>query len=131
MLLGTGVRHPYIPSYCELNTPYHRITASKNVVSATRLDPSLQRSSRTPSLSISSEFLLQYKSRMLLGTEMGHPLHTSALFAYQRLQHSHRMPTNPHASPPQTQSVEYCSLSEETKAALKKVWAGDTSKLNM
>ena len=34
-------------------------------------------------------------------------------------------------TPASTQSVEHCNLSEETKAALKKVWTGDTSELKM
>ena len=43
-------------------------TASGTAVSVIRLEPSLQRSSHAPSLSISSEFWLRYKSRMLLRT---------------------------------------------------------------
>ena len=59
-----------------------------------------------------------------------------ALFAYQCtlcMPEAAAFSPNAHQPlrPASTQSVERCYLSEETKAALEKVWAGDISKLNM
>ena len=61
-----------------------------------------------------------------------------APFAYQGTLHIPEAAVfSPHVmqpipcTPASTQSVEHCNLSEVTKAALKKVWTGDTSELKM